>query len=131
MTAPAQVPLLRLTGDPFEVGRLHGAARAATLQAFLDDGLCRLNRILDTSVSMESLHPTIEAYDAEIAKATPLLSQEIGGLAEGAGITREQAMLLQIRREVLGYQKIPTRGDCTTYAVWPKRGPGPDHRPER
>jgi isopenicillin-N N-acyltransferase like protein len=121
MTAPARIPFLRLTGDPSELGRAHGAARAATLQAFLDDGLCRLNRILDKPLSMESLRPTIEAYDAEISAAAPLLSQEIGGLAEGAGITREQGVLLQIRREVLGYQKIPTMGDCTTYAR-----PGPN-----
>ena len=25
-------------------------------------------------------------------------------------------MLLQVRREIIGFQKIPARGDCTTYA---------------
>ena len=33
-----------------------------------------------------------------------------------------EAVLLQVRREILGYQKLPTMGDCTTYA---RTGPDP------
>jgi hypothetical protein len=66
--------------------------------------------------SIEALRPAIDAYADEIAAATPDLATEIRGLAEGAGISREQALLLQIRREIMGYQKIPAMGDCTTYA---------------
>jgi isopenicillin-N N-acyltransferase-like protein len=116
------VPYVRAEGDPFEAGYRHGAARIEALQAFLDDDLTRLNRVMPAKVSMDSLRPAIEAYEAEITKATPDLAAEIRGLAEGAGITREQAALLQLRREIMGYQKIPRRhrppvmGDCTTYA---------------
>jgi isopenicillin-N N-acyltransferase-like protein len=109
------VPLVRVTGDPFEAGYRHGAARATVLRAFLDDDLCRLGRILPAPVSVDSLRPTLSAYEAEIRAATPDLAEEIRGLGEGAGIGHEPALLLQLRREIMGYQKIPTAGDCTTY----------------
>lgn len=122
MTPAGTIPFVRAEGDPFEAGYRHGAARIEALQRFLDDDLTRLGRIMPAPVSLESLRPTIEAYAREITRSTPDLAAEIRGLAEGAGITREQAFLLQLRREIVGYQKIPSRlrpptmGDCTTYA---------------
>jgi isopenicillin-N N-acyltransferase-like protein len=117
------VPFIRASGEPFEVGYQHGRARAAELHAFVGDGLARINRLAPTPVSMESLRPVLASYDARIAEAAPALSEEIDGLAEGAGISRELAVLLQVRREIIGYQRIPVRGDCTTYARL-SAGPG-------
>jgi hypothetical protein len=116
MTAVAALPLVEAAGEPYDLGFEHGRARAEALHAFFDDGLLRLDRLLPQPVPLESLVPTIRAYDEAITSATPRLSEEIGGLAEGAGLSRDQAVLLQIRREVMGYQRVPTRGDCTTYA---------------
>lgn len=103
-------------GDPFALGRQHGAARAAELHAFIDDGVCRLNRVMQAPVSIAALAPAIAGYDAAIAAATPALADEILGLAAGAGISHDEALLLQLRREIMGYSKVPTSGDCTTYA---------------
>jgi isopenicillin-N N-acyltransferase-like protein len=107
---------LRLTGDPYEVGRRHGEARAQALRAFVDDSLCRLNLLLPEPVTVAGLAPTIAAYDKAVSAAVPRLAEEITGLADGIGIDRDLALLLQLRREILGYRKIPARGDCTTYA---------------
>jgi isopenicillin-N N-acyltransferase like protein len=117
------VPFVRASGEPFEVGYQHGRARAGALDAFVGDGLARINRLAPAAVSVESLRGELAAYDARIAAAAPRLSEEIDGLAEGAGITRELAVLLQVRREIIGYQRIPVRGDCTTYASL-SAGPG-------
>jgi hypothetical protein len=122
MTTAGRIPFVRAKGRPFDVGYAHGAARAGALRAFLDDGLGRLNRVLPAPVSMESLRPTLAAFAAEISAAAPRLAEEIDGLSRGAGISREHALLLQLRREIMGYQRIPTAGDCTTYA---RSGPGP------
>jgi hypothetical protein len=119
----AGVPLVRATGEPFDVGYQHGAARAEVLRAFIDDDLCRINRLAPAPVSVESLRPALAAYGAAIAAATPRLSEEIDGLARGAGISRELAVLLQVRREIIGFQRVPARGDCTTYASL-SAGPG-------
>lgn len=110
------VAYVRAHGDPFEAGRRHGAARAEALHAFLDDGLTRLDRVLPEPVTLASLRPRLAAYAAEIGAATPDLAEELRGLAAGAGIDHDQALLLQLRREIMGYSRIPTMGDCTTYA---------------
>jgi len=119
----AGIPEIRAAGDPFDVGYRHGAARAGPLRAFIDDDLCRINRLAPVPVSAESLRPVLAGYGSAIAAATPRLSEEIDGLARGAGISREMAVLLQVRREIIGYQRVPARGDCTTYASL-SAGPG-------
>ncbi len=119
----ASVPLVHASGEPFDVGYTHGAVRADALRAFIDDDICRINRLVPAPVSVESLRPTLAAYGAAIAAATPRLSEEIDGLAQGAGISRELAVLLQVRREIIGFQRVPVRGDCTTYASL-SAGPG-------
>lgn len=116
MSAVLRTPFIRVEGDCFALGYQHGQARAGELRSFLDDGLCRLNRLLPEPVSPAELGPTIDAYLAEITAATPELAEEIRGLAAGADLGLREAVLLQVRREILGYQKIPTAGDCTTFA---------------
>jgi isopenicillin-N N-acyltransferase like protein len=112
----AGIPLVQVAGTPFEAGYRHGAAHATALRDFLADDLCRLGRLLPEPTSLDALRPALAAYAAEISAATPELAEEVRGLGEGAGIGHEPALLLQLRREIMGYQKIPTMGDCTTYA---------------
>lgn len=123
--SPPGLPFVRATGSPFEVGCRHGAARAAPLRAFLDDGLARMARLAPEPVSMAALGPRLAEYSDAIAAATPRLSEEIDGLARGARISREEAVLLQARREIIGFQRVPAAGDCTTYASR-TAGPGGD-----
>ncbi|MFL6162587.1 MAG: C45 family autoproteolytic acyltransferase/hydrolase [Jatrophihabitantaceae bacterium] len=103
-------------GEPYQLGYQHGAGRRAALQAFLADGLCRLEQLVSKPVSMRSLAPVLAAYDEQISLASPQLARELDGLADGARISRDEALLMQLRREITGYQRIPTMGDCTTYA---------------
>jgi isopenicillin-N N-acyltransferase like protein len=123
VTTDTGVPVIRASGGPFTIGLRHGQARAAALRAFIDDSLCRLNLLLDTPVSMPGLAPVIDAYGAAIASATPDLAAETRGLAEGAGISLRHAWLLQLRREIMGYRRVPTMGDCTAYARAGSAGP--------
>jgi isopenicillin-N N-acyltransferase-like protein len=112
------VPLVRAAGTPFEVGYQHGLARAADLRAFLADDLARISRLAPAPVTLAELEPELAGFAIAIANATPALSEELAGLADGAQISAAEAVLLQARRELIGYQKIPVpaRGDCTTYA---------------
>jgi hypothetical protein len=117
------VRIVRAAGTPFEAGFRHGTERAGDIAAFIADDLCRIGKLAPAPVSLDALRPDLAAYDAAITGATPALSEEIDGLAAGAGISRELAVLLQVRREVIGYQRVPARGDCTTYASL-SAGPG-------
>lgn len=113
---PAAVPCVSAAGSAFAIGAAHGTARGESLRSFLADSLTRLNQILPAPVSLDALTPAIRAYRAEIAAAAPELAEEIRGLADGAGISVDQATLLQIRREVMGYRSVRAMGDCTCYA---------------
>ncbi|MEU0119349.1 C45 family peptidase [Streptomyces bobili] len=110
------VAFIRATGSPYQAGLCHGQALAGSLRSFLADRVARLGHLLPRPVTLEGLRPVIAAHDAVITAALPDLSEEIEGLADGARITREEAVLLQIRREVLGYRTVRPSGDCTTYA---------------
>ncbi len=116
MNQAARVPFIRAAGDSFAIGERHGAERAAALAGFIDDSLCRLNLLLDRPVTITELTPALEAHGEVIAKAVPELAAEIEGLARGAGISREHALLLQLRSEIMGYRKVRALGGCTTYA---------------
>ncbi|WP_411107550.1 C45 family autoproteolytic acyltransferase/hydolase [Streptomyces sp. cmx-4-9] len=104
------------SGTPREIGLAHGRALAVPLRAFLADGLARLNHLTREPLTMPGLLPSIAAYRAAVGAALPDLAEEVAGLAEGAGISEDEAWLLQLRREIIGYNQVPTAGDCTTYA---------------
>ncbi|MEV2214649.1 C45 family peptidase [Streptomyces sp. NPDC050997] len=123
MTAGGGIPFIRASGDPFAVGRAHGEALAGPLRTFLDDSLCRLNKVMPEPVTQDALLPSIAAYRAAVAAALPDQAEEIAGLASGARITEDEAWLLQLRREIMGYRKVPTAGDCTTYARTARSSP--------
>ena len=110
------VPVYSLAGTPRERGRAYGIAAGARIGAFLGDGLARLDAFRERPPDLADLAPTLEAYGAEIFRQTPKLYAEIEGLAEGAGISLPEAVLLQCRRELAGYSRFSTAGDCTTFA---------------
>ncbi|MFH8894126.1 C45 family autoproteolytic acyltransferase/hydolase [Streptomyces sp. NPDC017949] len=110
------ITFIRAGGEPRDIGRAHGRALAAPLRTFLDDGLARLNHLTAGPLTLPALLPTVAAYRSRVTAALPDLAEEVAGLAEGAGIGEDEAWLLQLRREIMGYSKVPTAGDCTTYA---------------
>ncbi|MGW2633458.1 C45 family autoproteolytic acyltransferase/hydrolase [Streptomyces chattanoogensis] len=116
MTTASTVAHVVAHGEPYDLGFAHGTALKQRLRAFLDDGVARLNHLLPTAVSVTGLAGDLAAHRAEITRSTPRLAAEIAGLAAGAGLTLDEATLLQLRREIMGYRRIPARGDCTTYA---------------
>jgi hypothetical protein len=95
---PAGVPLVQARGEPFDIGYQHGAARAEALRAFIGDDLCRINRLAPAPVSVQALRPALAEYAAAIAAATPALSEEIDGLAHGAGRQVHGRELLRLQR---------------------------------
>ncbi|GLY28358.1 C45 family peptidase [Kineosporia sp. NBRC 101731] len=109
------VPLLELSGSPRSRGVTHGRALAGRLRGFLDDSLARLGHLSDRPMDLDSLRPGIAAHREVVAAVLPGLADEVDGLAVGAGIERDEAWLLQLRRELLGYSRV-TAGDCSTYA---------------
>jgi acyl-CoA:6-aminopenicillanic acid acyl transferase len=116
------IPFVALDGPPARAGQRHGAARGPALRKFLADRLGRVNALLPEPVTLAGLAPLLREYRDVIGGVAPDLVAEIDGLAQGAGISRDEALFLQVRREILGYRRVPTGGDCTTFA---RTGPRP------
>ena len=109
------VPLIEVSGSAHERGLIHGLILAERLRRFVTDSLARLGYLAGRPVSLASARPAIAAHRDAVAAALPDLAEEVDGLAAGAGISPDEAWLLQLRREILGYSRI-TAGDCTSYA---------------
>lgn len=113
--APGDIPLLSLEGSRFEIGLQHGERQRGPIQAFLNDRLTRINALVEEPMTPTALHTVIEQYRCVIAEWLPDMYEELRGLAQGAQISVAQALLLQLRRELVGFTKIRTDGDCTTF----------------
>lgn len=107
---------LRASGCRYEVGHIQGSAYRNQIHRFLGDDLTRIGPVLGRSVELHEFTDSIKRYEAEIEKKLPDLVEELSGLAEGADITMEAAYLLQLRRELVGYQSVRPAGDCTSFA---------------
>jgi len=100
-------PLVQAYGTSYQMGRQHGEQAAGLIRRYLlliervtgqpRDALCR-----------NALHflPRIEAL-------SPPFVEEIRGLAEGAGVTFEEALLCQVRGEAAQVWE----GGCTAFAL--------------
>ncbi|WP_411753626.1 C45 family autoproteolytic acyltransferase/hydolase [Serratia sp. (in: enterobacteria)] len=110
------VPVVVLRGDAQTRGIQQGEQCREALWQFTDDHLCRLNQLSDSPLSLAGLSEKINRYRQIITYWLPEIAQEIDGVAKGAQMPQDLAWLLQLRREVLGYNRINTGGDCTTIA---------------
>lgn len=125
-SAPHRVPLrvhadldprrrVRASGSRYEIGHRHGTAQRAEIQRFLGDRLTRIAAVLGKPVGLPDLARAIAGHAALVEAHLPDVAEELRGLADGAGVTPEQAYLLQLRRELVGYRSVRTGGDCTTF----------------
>jgi hypothetical protein len=92
-------------------GEALGALARAPIQAFLQDDLAQVLRLRRKPLAVGRLLAVAGAYHAYLHEHLPHLAEEVAGLARGADITVEQAMLLQCRRELCGWDE-----DCTLVA---------------
>jgi isopenicillin-N N-acyltransferase-like protein len=81
----------------------------------------RISEVLDfidreMPLSSAAAEESVDRYWPFIAAHAPHLIDELHGLAEGAGIPRWRALLIQIRFELVGYEGISLDG-CTSFAI--------------
>lgn len=100
-------PLVEVSGNAYDMGYQHGAQAADLVEHYLRliERLTRQSRDVLCRKAMTFL-PRIEAL-------SPLFVEEVRGLAEGAGISFEEAVLCQARAEA-GHV---SEGGCTAYVV--------------
>jgi len=102
-------------GTARNVGEQFGSFFKKSIHKFLNDGRARLVPILGKRYDSENLRASIEATSGIVSRQVPTIAAEISGLAEGAEIAISDAYLLQLRRELAGYQPWSESGDCTSF----------------
>ena len=111
-TAAHTFPLVEVTGTPYELGYQHGAQAAALIQRYL----LLMERI--TNLSRDTLCRNALVFLPLIEQLSPAYLEEVRGLAAGAGLTFEEALLCQARAEAAytrdeGCSAFALTGDAT------------------
>jgi isopenicillin-N N-acyltransferase like protein len=127
--APTVFPSFRLAGTHRQIGRQFGEAAAPLIRHHLDRALERLEA--HSSLSRAEALAAAMQYRPYVQAFAPYLDEEVVGVAEGVGLTLQEAYLLQLRAEAAA---VPTAkaaplprltaaddaGDeCTSVAVQP------------
>lgn len=122
MPAPAQPgSLVALADTPFESGRAHGQACGAEIRAFVGDRLARVNALRALPLEREAALAAALRQGRFLQDAAPALAEEVRGLAAGAGLSFAEALLLQYRRELVGWESREAHG-CSLMAWAPPQG---------
>ncbi|AMA73433.1 MULTISPECIES: C45 family autoproteolytic acyltransferase/hydolase [Aneurinibacillus] len=93
--------VVTVSGSPYERGYQHGQVFGEQIRSFLADNVARINIVRKDKISLEQALSMVDGYISFIERDVPDIAEEIRGLAEGAQITYREAMLLQVRRELI------------------------------
>jgi isopenicillin-N N-acyltransferase-like protein len=110
-------PYIEVSGTPFQMGMQHGRQAAGQVRGFAEY-LISAARTAGDDRSPEELRRAVllgtHRFLPWFEQYCPTVLEEVRGLAEGAELTLEEALLLQIRGEI-----VPALGGegCTSYAV--------------
>lgn len=103
-------------GSYKEVGEQHGEALRDDIKQHLE--LIYSLSFKESGIQKSKALETAAIFAPYIEKYTPGFAQEIEGLSKGAGITGEEALLLQVRQEVVNMRRYKTAfKECTSYAI--------------
>ena len=108
----SSIPELTVKGSPYEIGLQHGEAFSQQIRGFVDDHLARVNLLRNRPLERDEAMRIAGRYALWIERDLPAIAEEIAGVAHGAGIKYEEAVLLQIRRELI--HTGSKCGDCTS-----------------
>lgn len=100
-------PYIKVSGSSYEMGYQHGAQAGELVRKYL------LLIELLAGVPRRVLAHQAMQFAPRIEQLSPALTEEIQGLADGAGIGLEEAMLCQVRLEALHSRPA----GCTAFAI--------------
>ena len=102
-----RLPLIEVAGTAYDMGYQHGAQAAGLISRYL----LWIEKLAGRS--REKLCQQAVAFLPALKSLSPALVSEIEGLAHGAGLSFEEALLCQVRGEV----GQTSEGGCTAFAL--------------
>lgn len=109
------IPYLRVSGTAYEMGLQHGQHFADKIRTIWNRSVDWIER--STELFKRQLLQRVQHYIPYVQASTPWLSDEVRGIADGSGISFEEAFAMQARFEL-----IYTPGaECTVLGVASER----------
>ncbi len=113
------IPVIQVSGEPYELGRQHAKACSERIKKNVLDTWNFLQKFLGCSKS--DLNKDLKIYDEKIRQCHPSFAKEIQGLADGAGVSYDDIVLLSSHINILH-----TRGGlkglegllCSSFTAW-------------
>ncbi|MGF7046232.1 putative choloylglycine hydrolase [Paenibacillus sp. DS2015] len=106
-----QLQKILVNGTPYQRGTQYGEQLRNEIRDFLSDNIARINSARFESLTLDKALSITDTFIPYIERDVPDLAEEIKGLADGAGISYREGMLLQVRREI-----ISSGLECTAFA---------------
>ena len=103
--------IIHASGSHKQVGRQHGERKKQEIQRTCAEEVTRICRTLGKNE--EELLGSLVVFLPFFRNLAPLLLEEIEGIAEGAGISFEHGLLLNVRHDL----RPPIDPGCTTFAA--------------
>ena len=106
-------PLVEVYGSSYEMGYQHGVEVAGPVRRYIE----LIEKL--TGLPQDVLSRNALAFLPALRAFSPAFLEEVRGLADGAGISFEQALLCQVRGEaarVAGIQSYQLDEGCTAFA---------------
>jgi isopenicillin-N N-acyltransferase like protein len=119
MDAGTQPPTIEISGTRRELGRQHGEAARSQIGDSIGYYRESFKRI--TGLEWSEIKRQAPRWVAPIDAFLPDISEEIRGVAEGAGIAFEEALALNARGELSTHNPFADEAEegCSSYAILP------------
>jgi hypothetical protein len=119
-TSPSKVPTFTKTiidGKPRERGRRYGKEFSDGIRAFLDQEIWK--PFIGKPATREEMVRYAAACGLEIKKFSPIIHEELEGMAEGSGLGMEELVLVTLHEELYHKAPLPKLPHCTAVAAGP------------
>ena len=117
------VPEIELSGSPFEKGFAHGSACRAQVLRSIGTYRAKFANKWRNPFSWDDARAAARAFAPALSGAFAPYAEEMRGIAEGAGVSFEDVLALNLRSEILYSGLEPgapaPAGECTAFAALP------------
>lgn len=106
-----------VAGEPRECGKAYGKLYRDGIKDFLDKEI--FGAFVGKPASREQMLDYAAACGKVLREECPLVADELAGIADGAGRTYDEVVLIHLHEELYHRTALPKTGHCTAVAIGP------------
>jgi isopenicillin-N N-acyltransferase like protein len=110
-------PLVEISGKPRERGRQYGRQFRDGIHTFLEREI--YGAFIGRPSPKDHMRRYVEACTREVCRFSPVIHDELEGMAEGSGVELDELVLITLHEELFHKGVLPKVDHCTAVAVGP------------